>query len=627
MKTNRYAAAAVCSAILLLAGAVSGSAGTNRVSFPGPGTDDRPPLEWQVHSIGNLAMAVLNNGLWGDPYGVYSSGEWPGGEGSGYLWIGNFWSCCYGAITPDQTEEKFASRSDYGNWELSASDGYPMEYFTPGPVAPEQTQYGMDDWDPTMNDDPYGMSVWVENYSWDTPGFDNFIAGEMLITHNSSMGNPGTPLGAFLCGIRGDCDVASADSLQCHIDDFVYYDGHAIWCNDPDATFEYQFDGGIDASTIDIYTWQQNPDNPLPSGDPENIWYHYNYLGADGIPDNDVDQNGVSDHFTILAKVTGGDTLYTQDPESGVVLFSEGMPYGHFEQTVGDTIYLVVPRNLSYMFDSDHPGSAEDDSGEPLVTPPCNGFIGWRLVDFWIEKADQSIERPIDVFGYPIPVSHTWWNWEGGPGSDSEIYDYMWGHNYDASGQYSGPAYLADWVGNPSAPEVILSQNPGPFPIVHDHPLALSYPQFDYRFLISLGPVEIEDGDTLHVVGGWVIGRGLDGLRMNADLLLDAYYRYSIWGGGTGVESPQPGITDNISIYPNPLGTYASIAFETGEPGRVRISVFDISGRLTGILLDTDLTEGSHTVSLDGSFLERGIYFLRVETTSGVNTERFVVLR
>jgi hypothetical protein len=572
-------------------------------------------------------MTIQNNGLWGDPWGNYGSGEWPAGENSSYLWCGNFWSCCYGSITPDQTEEKFASCSDYGFWELSPSDGYPMEYLTPGPVAPEQTQYGMDDWDPAQNSDPYGMSIWVENYSWDTPGFDNFIAGEMLITHHSSMGNPGAPLGAFLCGIRGDCDVATADSLECHLDDFVYYDGHAIWCNDPDATFEYQFDGGIGASTIDMYTWQQNPDNPLPPGDPENIWYHYNYLGADGIPDNDVDQNGVSDHFTILAKVTGGDTLYTQDPESGVTLFSEGMPYGHFEHTVGDTVYLVVPRNLSYMWDTDDPGSAEDDSGDPLVTPPCNGFIGWRLIDFWIEKADQSIERPIDVFGYPIPVSHTWWNWEGDPGTDPEVYDYMWGHNPDASGQYSGPAYLADWVGNPNAPEVIIPQNPGPFPIVHDHPLALDYLQFDYRFLISLGPVEIEDGDTLHVVGGWVIGRGLDGLRMNADLLLDAYYRFYIWGGGTGVESPPPGITGNLSIYPNPFGTCASIAFETLEPGRVRISVFDLSGRLTGIVLDTDLTEGSHTVSLDGSFLGKGIYFLRVESASGVSTERFVVLR
>ena len=157
--------------------------------------------------------------------------------------------------------------------------------------------------------------------------------------------------------------------------------------------------------------------------------------------------------------------------------------------------------------------------------------------------------------------------------------------------------------------------------------MALNYPQFDYRFLISLGPVEIEDGDTLHVVGGWVIGRGLDGLRMNADLLLDAYYRFYIWGAGTGVESPQPGVTGNISIYPNPFGTYASIAFETVEPGRVRISVFDLSGRLTGTLLDTDLTEGSHTVLLDGSFLGRGIYFLRVETAGSVRTERFVVLR
>ena len=81
------------------------------------------------------------------------------------------------------------------------------------------------------------------------------------------------------------------------------------------------------------------------------------------------------------------------------------------------------------------------------------------------------------------------------------------------------------------------------------------------------------------------------------------------------------------SICPNPVGTSSSIAFETGAPGRVSISVFDLSGRLTGTLLDTDLAEGNHTVLLVGSTLEKGIYFLRIETASGVSIGRFAVLR
>lgn len=588
---------------------------------PGEGPEERPPLEQVIHSIGNLVTSLMNDGLWGDPWGNYSSGEWPGGEGSDYLWIGSFWSCCYVSIAPDSAPEKWSGV------EMSPSDGYPLEYLTPGPVAPEETHYGFDDWDPEVSDNPYGLGVWEENYSWDVQGYDNFIATLLVMTHHSEYGNPGVPLNAFVAGYSIDFDVATADIGDCHLDDAVYYDGHAIWCNDPGASFEYQFDDETGASGQDDYTWQQNPDNPLPPDDPENIWYHYNYTGSDGIPDNDVDQNGVSDHFTILAKVTGGDTLYWEDPESGVILFSEGMPYWHFQHTIGDTTFLVVPRNLSYMWDSDDPVSGTDDSGEPETSPPCNGFIGWRLLDCWIVKADQTVERPIDVFGCPIPVSHSWWNWEGDPGTDIEKYDYMWGLNPDASGQFSGPAYMEDWVGDPCAPEAVEPQNPGPFPFVHDSPFAFGYPAFDYRVLLSFGPVDLADGDSLFIVGGWVIGRGLDGLRLNADLLLDAYCRESIWGAGLGVETANPVMPPGVMVRPNPFSTHGSAVFTLQSACHVRLSIYDISGRLVEEVVDSGLQAGSYTFTIGGNHLGSGVYFLRLQTGDEVGAGRFVVLR
>ncbi|MCD4701528.1 MAG: T9SS type A sorting domain-containing protein [Candidatus Aegiribacteria sp.] len=592
-----------------------------------PCTDIRPDAVFKTHSIGNLSSAVMNLGFWGDPWENIASMEWPAGSGSNYLWCGDAWTSCYGNITPDDSTDKWVSCSEFNDWELQPSEGYPMEYLFPGPLAPEQTQYGVDDWDTEKNDNPYGLEIWVENYTWDTPGYDSFMATEMIFMHHSNQGNPGTPLDAFVAGIKGDCDVATADPTNCYLDDHVFYDGHAIWCNDPEATFEYVFDGLISASTQDYYTYQQNPDNPLPSGDPDNIWYYYNYVGTDGIPDNDVDQNGVSDHFTILAKIVGSDTLYREDPESGVILFSEGMPCSHYSHTVSDTTYLVVPRNLSYMWDSDSPGSAEDDSGEPLLSPPCNGFIGWRLLDFWIVKADKSIERPIDVNGYPIPISHTYWNWEDIPGSDTEKYNYIWGHNPDANGQYSGPTYMLDWVGNPNAPEAIVPQNPGPFPFVYDSPLALSYPAFEYRFLISFGPVELDDGDSLHVVGGWVVGRGLDGLRMNADLLLDAYYRESIWGEGLGIETGNHIVSTSITIFPNPFREQSSVEFTLQAPCHVNLSIYDISGRLIEDVIDSELPEGNHSCTIGRNHIPGGVYFLRFQAGNEVETGRFVVLK
>ncbi len=589
-------------------------------------TDARPPVETVVHQIGNIGMLITNLGIWGDTDQYILTLEWPFGTLNNYLWMGDFWSCCYGDITPAGVAARYASCADFNDWELRPSDGYPLIYETPGSNAPEQSEYGIDDWDTSNNVQPYGLGVFVQNYTWDTSGFDDFMATELTVTHHSEHGNPGVPLDALVVSIRGDCDVATSAGSECHLDDMVYYDGHAIWCNDPDATFEYQFDDSEYASTQDDYEYQQNPDNPLPTEDPENIFYYYNYIGTDGIPDNDVDQNGVSDHFTILAKVTGNDTLYREDPQSGVTLFSEGMPYYHFEHTVGDTTYLVVPRNLSYMWDSDSPASGEDDSGEPLLPVMCNGFVGWRLLDVWVEKAGGGIDRPSDVYGYPIPISHQWWNWESDPDTDVKKYNFMWGQNPDLNGLYSGPAYMSDWIGNPNAPDATIPTNPGPFPFVYDSPVHIDYPVFDYRFLQSVGPLELADGDTLHIMGGWIAGRGLDGLRMNADLLLDAYYRNSIWGHGLGVESTEPVPGNDILVSPNPMTSQGMVNFTLVEPGRTVIAIYDISGRSVATVLNSEMAAGNHSVNLNTSELGSGVYFARVLTGDNSTVGRFVVL-
>ena len=499
-------------------------------------TDARPALVWGLHNLSNVWSAFLNLGRFGDPDGNYPSMEWPGGSGSSYLWAGNYWSCCAGEITSTGGFGKWASCSDYGDWELWASDGYPMEKLVPGPTALEQTQYGYDDWDLTRNEDPYGMRVWEENYGWGTPGYSNFIANKFVVTHHSEYGN-GAPLDGFVVGIRGDCDIATADPVEAAIEDMVYYDGHAIWLSgDPDVDdFEYIFQDGVKASEQDIYTYQQNPDSPLASDDPNNIWYYYNYIASDYIMDNDVDGNGVSDHYTILFKTIDIDDpasyIYPVNSGTGMDMFTEGNRPEHFwQQEVGDTTYAVVPRNMSYMWDGDAAGSTVDDSGEQDLDNPANGYIAWRLLDIWVLKADGTTERPCDVDSVPIPLSHAWWNWESDPGIDIEKYDYMWGQFPDESGQYSGPAYLENWVGNENTPEARNTPNPGPWPFVYNNPLALGYPTFDYRFLPSAGPVTLEDGDSLFVVGGWIVGLGLTGTREAADQLLSAYYLDGGWG-------------------------------------------------------------------------------------------------
>ncbi|MBD3277615.1 MAG: T9SS type A sorting domain-containing protein [Candidatus Aegiribacteria sp.] len=204
----------------------------------------------------------------------------------------------------------------------------------------------------------------------------------------------------------------------------------------------------------------------------------------------------------------------------------------------------------------------------------------------------------------------------------------MWGNNADSIGTYSGPEYMSDWVGNPNAPDAIQPVNTGPFPFVHDAPLNLGYTVFDYRFLQSVGPVELADGDSLHIVGGWVTGLGLDGLRMNADLMLDAYWRDSFWGPGLGIESAAENVFSGvIAVSPNPVTSTCSIDLTLADPGRIQVNVYDLSGRVVDSVADTEMPEGVNTLNLDASGYETGVYFVRANTEGGSATARFLVLK
>ncbi|MFH1221014.1 MAG: FlgD immunoglobulin-like domain containing protein, partial [Candidatus Eisenbacteria bacterium] len=96
-------------------------------------------------------------------------------------------------------------------------------------------------------------------------------------------------------------------------------------------------------------------------------------------------------------------------------------------------------------------------------------------------------------------------------------------------------------------------------------------------------------------------------------------------GSGAGVDTPSQDQTptkwalhDGI---PNPFRDGTAIRFDLPQPGHVRISVFDVQGRLVRELIDEPRTAGSYVVAWDGkdglgSKVSGGIYFVRLEAGS-----------
>jgi glycosidase len=79
--------------------------------------------------------------------------------------------------------------------------------------------------------------------------------------------------------------------------------------------------------------------------------------------------------------------------------------------------------------------------------------------------------------------------------------------------------------------------------------------------------------------------------------------------------------------YPNPFAAQTVIEYRVGEPGRVRLSVFDVLGREVAVLVDDVAAPGLHRVRFDAQALPNGVYVYRLITDSSTQTRRLMLIR
>ena len=82
-----------------------------------------------------------------------------------------------------------------------------------------------------------------------------------------------------------------------------------------------------------------------------------------------------------------------------------------------------------------------------------------------------------------------------------------------------------------------------------------------------------------------------------------------------------------LSAYPNPFNPTTVLSFDVPTSGRVRLVVYDITGRLVTTLTDQVCTQGNYRVSFDGADLPSGIYFARMSGKGFSKTQKLVLLK
>ena len=485
--------------------------------------------DYKVHTIGQLWSAVSNFGNYGDPNSTNTgrpSYDWPGGTHNYYLWEGRLW------IGAKIGSEIRVSHADYGDYEWHPSpDVYPTGWgYIGSGTSMKDINACFDDY---ADDKAMGLRVFQKAMAWSVDKYNSFIAYEYKVVYNKNdfAGTPPDVLTNVYVSWVFDADVCNADPTDCHIDDLVSFDGYVAgeWKNFtytkiPTDTLIVLADTVMKGSDSipDQYTlWGDDPDERILVDINGEKYMHS--LGA-----NDIT---LSDGTPVTAHPIYRMCQYTtasSDTDTFRLIVGDTLTYGTNSQIVHAE---VVPRNMSYIFDGDNPAVPGNDQGEYGA---CAGYIFGRLVYAPPSIADTSyVDANGDSVRIVRPYSHQWWNWESDPSTDVQKYEYMNGTHPDNFGYRFMP-----------------------------HPFDVGAPTFDYRFMITAGPYNLADGDTLRFVYVGGVGQGLNGgedtywgrgylrgARQIADYALQAYYKGATHSDPYHPSTPEG---DNHWIIPIP---------------------------------------------------------------------------
>ena len=94
---------------------------------------------------------------------------------------------------------------------------------------------------------------------------------------------------------------------------------------------------------------------------------------------------------------------------------------------------------------------------------------------------------------------------------------------------------------------------------------------------------------------------------------------------GTGVNDNPTAENVNVSMYPNPVRSQATLSFELKNSDNVSYQVFDMTGRMVMNQNMGRMNEGSHQVTINAENLSAGSYILRLSQGAQNETVKFLV--
>jgi hypothetical protein len=97
----------------------------------------------------------------------------------------------------------------------------------------------------------------------------------------------------------------------------------------------------------------------------------------------------------------------------------------------------------------------------------------------------------------------------------------------------------------------------------------------------------------------------------------------------TGISDDDPVILKYAleQNYPNPFNPTTVISYQLADRGWVKLSVYNIRGQRTAMLVNENQAAGSHSIEFDASGLASGVYFYQLETEKFSKIRKMVLMK
>ncbi|MEN3039397.1 MAG: T9SS type A sorting domain-containing protein [Candidatus Kryptonium sp.] len=79
--------------------------------------------------------------------------------------------------------------------------------------------------------------------------------------------------------------------------------------------------------------------------------------------------------------------------------------------------------------------------------------------------------------------------------------------------------------------------------------------------------------------------------------------------------------------YPNPFNPITNIEFDVAERTRVRIEVYDVLGRVVGVVVDGEFDAGRYVYRFDGVGLSSGVYYCVMRAGKFVDVKKMMLVK